>query len=318
MSETTYKVQVKTGSKGTNADIEIFLFGTKGTWTEFRLMDNPGKDDFEPNRTDIFTFIDDNDIGIITDIAIRPRGAGLYHDNWKMDSIKIKSDATNSKETNFKERKRLFKGGKDPIMLRAEKFSDINIATKTVTIPIHSYIIAENNFGGLAMTDRTVAEEIITKDNLKVINEHFTSLKQSYELKIGASLDGLMDISSTHSGEIASTFKKEVTSERETIEKKTKSFKYAGIDHHCNFFIFTEYEVKVVGKYDNPFLKSTKLEQAIKKHTIVEVKSFKAVDQNLPGSNKTFQQLWQESSKPDSEMPKSPTLAELANNKGEN
>ncbi|MBN3520041.1 hypothetical protein JYB62_08495 [Algoriphagus lutimaris] len=313
MRETTYTVEVKTGHKGTNADIEIFLIGTKGMWKDFQLMDNPGRDDFEPNQTDVFHFIDDNDIGIVTDIALRPRGPGLYHDNWKMDSIKIKSDAEGSKETRFGERKRLFTGEAEPVYLRAESFIGSKLAEQSTETRLkNEYVIVENNFGGNAPKDRILTDEIIDIDKLTNTDENLTSIKQSYEIKksISAPIDIVkVEASMTFAGEIATAFKNQVTSEKQKQKRQLTSQKYEGLDYHCNFFFYKEYEILAVGSLNNSFLSSPELKSVIKEHKTVEVKSFKAIDQVLNGSNESFAELWNKYGK--GPMPNSPKLADL-------
>lgn len=311
MPEITYTVEVKTGYKGTNADIEIFLMGTKGNWKEFQLMDNPGLDDLEPNQISTFTFYDDIDIGTVTDIALRPRGPGLYHDNWKMDGIKINSNGKDSMESTFGERKRLFVGDAEPIILRANEFPSINLINKTENIKVRSYVIAENNFGGNATKEHKETSEIIESESLTISTEDSLALKQSYEMQTGVKVEGIVDVSSTFSSEIAATFKQVVTNQKEKIIKRSNSFSYEGKDNHCNFFIYTDYEIRVIGTYDIGKSKKGKVEEPIEKHRTVVIRSFKAVDQKLDGSNESFEEMWVMAGESLENIPKTPTLADL-------
>ena len=92
--EVNYKITVKTGNRenaGTNANVYIKLSGTVGDDLE-RLLDNPGRDDFERGKTDNFIF-ETYDLGDLTKLIIRHDNTG-NKPGWYLEEIRVRNENT--------------------------------------------------------------------------------------------------------------------------------------------------------------------------------------------------------------------------------
>lgn len=88
--QTTYQIEIRTGcvnGAGTDARVHIALGGDSGYTPNFTNLDNPGVNDFERGRTDVFRVVG-GDAGNISSLYIR-------HDNtggapgWLMRDVRV-------------------------------------------------------------------------------------------------------------------------------------------------------------------------------------------------------------------------------------
>ncbi|CAH3036690.1 unnamed protein product, partial [Porites evermanni] len=90
-----YVVKVTTGKQlgaGTDADVFITIYGTKGDSEEMELtggLFNRLKNNFEMGKTDQFT-LNSGDVGDVTKIKIRKNNKGILSD-WNLDSVKVEA-----------------------------------------------------------------------------------------------------------------------------------------------------------------------------------------------------------------------------------
>ena len=74
-----YQVAFKTGTvdgAGTNADLYITFYGSKGTSSEYWVGDNPSKDDLEKGNLDYYMVEITEDVGTLNKIKIRSNNKG--------------------------------------------------------------------------------------------------------------------------------------------------------------------------------------------------------------------------------------------------
>ncbi|MCB0430766.1 MAG: hypothetical protein H6585_11605 [Flavobacteriales bacterium] len=304
MSEVSFTVTVTTGAKGTNADIEILLIGTKGAWKEYQLMDGPG-DDFEPHQTNVFKFYE-KDIGGVSDIAIRPRGAGLYHDNWDMKELKVTASYDPSKTSTFIRTPR-FKGGAEPILIRANEYMNTALRHGTVNEEVAVRVVSFENFLGLNTMEEAATDELVEVDKYTVQQTDKLNTKNSFELTAATKIEGIVDVSATYRGEIATEFSTIVTKARETMDKKTKTFKLVGNPGFCTFYVIRDMETKVYGEFEGGFGRA-KVSQVLRKYQVYTQIAFRAVDEMV--GNKTLQEYW-DACAVSGPVPTAPTLADL-------
>jgi hypothetical protein len=88
-SQQRYKVTIKTGNRdnaGTDANVYITLYGTKGNSGEIYL-DDPNRNDFERSNTDVFN-VCPVDLGNLTKIRLRHDNSGMAP-GWYVDEVKV-------------------------------------------------------------------------------------------------------------------------------------------------------------------------------------------------------------------------------------
>ncbi|RRQ48128.1 hypothetical protein DZC72_10395 [Maribacter algicola] len=324
-AEYTYTVKVKTGWKGTNADITILLIGSKGAIEDYVLMDNPNVDDFEPNQINTFTLYSQIDIGIITDIRIKPRGGGLSVDNWKMEWIKVENPLYPGKITTFSHTP-IFNNGPETITkLRAQQFKKSPIVKEgsdKIAIDerkIYSYILFS------ARESQNSSEKVSIKDS-----ESFTettssnvTTKNAWAIEVSTSFgDGIVipetDVKASYAGEVSDSFDKakERLQQKETLLEKEDVF----IGEKCSatFYRIPQQKVIVFGTFENGFnedIRYEKSEGTVLLKDKMDKYVFRAVDDKANGdctNCPTFKELWIESGRSLSTMPDGPTLASRA------
>lgn len=250
-AEVTYKVTTKTGWKGTDADIMILLVGTKGAWEDFKLLDSP-KNDFWPEAVDHFVFYTQEDIGIITDVIIEPRGAGINVDNWKMEYMKVENTIYPGKITTFYSTP-LFSGDtKYPFQMRAQEFKNPNITTELVDIPIGAgEVIGFINFGKTSADGVTVNAKASTTsgyvlektDNVSTMN----SWSISAETQGG---DGVIipkfSVTATYAGNIATSFTTKTNEQENRYNENGKTKTFSGEPCMATFHLYRPMEKRVV------------------------------------------------------------------------
>lgn len=87
-----FTITIRTGDRnfaGTDANVFVTLFGTRGDSREFEL-DTPGRDDFERNQTDIFNVQTSANIGDIVRIRLRHDNSG-FAAGWFVDWVRVRN-----------------------------------------------------------------------------------------------------------------------------------------------------------------------------------------------------------------------------------
>jgi hypothetical protein len=320
-AEVTYKVTTKTGWKGTNADIMILLIGTKGAIEDYVLLDNPGRDDFEPRRTDVFTIYSQIDIGYVTDVWLKPRGPGLGIDNWKMESIEVENLNYPGKKTRFIHTPVIV--GKE-YKLRAQRFQNPpNVKEGVEEELMNKRVIGVLNFSGRSdiTQNETIAQR--SQETYSEASSNSVSTKNAFSIEVSTSFgDGIVipetDVKATYAFEISTEFSKSISRAQLMANVETKAVDFLGEKCSMTFYAMPVKRISTYGTFDDGFgneIKFLKSEGTVGQIDNMDKFVFRAVDDKANGdctNCPTFKDLWVAAGRPLATMPNGPTLASRA------
>ena len=321
-AEFTYKLTVKTGWKGTNADMMISMVGTKGVMDHFQLLDNPNRDDFEPNRVDEFLIYLQEDLGVITDFILKPRGPGLSVDNWKMEYIKVENLNYPGKITTFVSTPVFSGSTKYPFYMRATEFKDPNVTAEILELPFGNAVtVGFVNFGKPSADSKTITATSSQTQSYSLENSSSTSIMNSWSISAETTTPGVgaipeIKISATYAGSVTNNFTETTTSAIANYNEKSQSQVFTGEGCMATFHIYQPMETKVIGTVKDglggTYQYSKVTGNFIPQGYVTYV--FRAVDDKANGSCTncpSFQELYELAGLP-GQAPNGPTLADIA------